>query len=72
MKGNVMDEKYKDHLKQCCLYRWDAWVDKQKMARSVVNTELGARSLSRELKNMPWEEEHELIEELVLELLSNR
>ena len=67
-----MDEQYKDNLKQCCFHRWDAWVDKQEMARSVVNTELGARSLSSEIRDMPWEEEHALIEELVLELLSNR
>ena len=67
-----MDEEYKDNLKQCCLNRWDAWVDKEAMARSVVNTQLGAISLSKELKDMPWEKEYQLIEELVLHLLSNR
>ena len=67
-----MDEGYKDNLKQCCLHRWDDWIDKQDLARKVVNTELGARTLSSELRNMPWEEECELIEELVLHLLSKR
>ena len=65
-----MDEKCKENLKQSCLHRWDAWVDKQDLARKVVSLELGARTFS--MRGMPWSEECKLIEELVLHLLSNR
>ena len=72
MKENVVDKEYKDNLMQCCFYRWDGWVDKQDMARKVVNAELGARTFSSELNSLTREEECELTEELVLELLSKR
>ena len=68
----AMNEEYKENLKQCCLHRWDGTFDKQDFARRVVNAELGARSLSSELNSLTWEEDHELIEELILELLSKR
>ena len=67
-----MNEEYKENLKQCCLHRWDGTFDKQDFARRVVNAELAGKTLSAELNFLSWEEESNLIEELVLELLSKR
>ena len=70
-----MDKGYKDNLKQLCLNRWDSTVDKEELARQVLDAEIGGRMTGwrrKELENLTLEEDEELYNELLEYLLSKR
>ena len=67
-----MDEEYKKNLKRCCLRRWHTTIDKEELARQVVDAEIGGRIMGwkrKELENLTVEEDEELYNELLQHLL---